>query len=243
MDTTIPEYFTESDLKETQKRKKWSLHDVKSIKALTAGQSDLIQSYFNNENGHIVATGSAGTGKSYLSVWLALNSILSSETKQKRIIIVRSNVSTGKDVGHLPGELEDKMAPFEAPYKDILHDLVGRASTYDDMKAARLIEFMPVAFIRGLTWDDAIIIVDEAQNMDFMTIHSVMTRVGKNSRIIVCADKSQDDLIHDRVCSGYDKMMRLFSTMNSVDVVTFTKHDIVRSGFAKEWVIACEEHS
>ena len=235
--------FTESNIiaiTQGARKKSWTVLDIKNIKPLTNPQAVMIESFFSDN--HIVADGSAGTGKSYIALWLALNAILSKEFNQNKIIIVRSNVATGKDVGHLPGELEEKMAPFEAPYKDILQDLLGKSSSYDDMKAAKKIEFMPTAFIRGLTWDNAIIIVDEVQNMNIEEITSVMTRVGKNSKVIVIGDRRQNDLLYDRKTpSGFDQFIKVAHLMEELDIIKFTRNDIVRSGFVKSFICACEE--
>jgi phosphate starvation-inducible protein PhoH len=134
------------------------------------------------------------------------------------------------------------MAPYEAPYKDILQDLIGKPSTYDDMKDAKKIEFMPIAFIRGLSWDNAVVIIDEAQNLDQMSIHSVMTRMGNNTKVIVCGDRAQNDLVNEKKTpSGFDDMIKIFNMMRDIDIIKFTKHDIVRSGFVKSWIIAKEE--
>jgi phosphate starvation-inducible PhoH-like protein len=235
--------FTESNvfaITQGARKKSWTVLDIKNIKPLNDPQATMIESFYMGN--HIVADGSAGTGKTYIALWLALNAILSKEYNQNKIIIVRSNVGTGKDVGALPGELEDKMAPFEAPYKDILHDLLGKASSYDDMKAVRKIEFMPTTFIRGLTWDNAIIIVDEVQNMNIEEITSVMTRVGKNSKIFVIGDRRQNDLLYDKKTpSGFDKFMQVANLMDELDIISFTRNDIVRSGFVKSFICACEE--
>lgn len=226
--------------KEGPKKKHWTVLDIKPIKPITEAQRAMVESFFMGN--HVVADGSAGTGKTYLSLWLALNLVLSKEYNQHKIIIVRSNVPTGKDVGHLPGELEEKMAPFEAPYRDILQDLLGKPSSYDDMKEAGVIEFMPVAFIRGLSWDNAVVIVDESQNMDDATVNTIMTRVGKNTKVIICGDRAQNDLVYDKKTpSGFDNMIRILSNMDEVDIIRFTKRDIVRSGFVKAWIVAKED--
>lgn len=226
--------------REGPRKKTWSLLDIKSIRPKTDRQADMIESYLSGN--HIVADGSAGTGKTYVGLWLALNTILDKESNQNKIIIVRSNVGTGKEVGHLPGDLVEKMAPFETPYRDVLADLLGKPSSYDDMKEADKVEFMPVAFIRGLSWDNAVVVIDEAQNMDAQTLHTIMTRIGKNTRVIVCGDRSQNDLRYDKKTpSGFDDMIRIVDVMESMDRIIFTKDDIVRSGFVKQWIIAKED--
>lgn len=223
---------------EGPKKKSWSLHDIKPLKPLTQTQEEFFHSYYNDRN--IVGHGSPGTGKSYISLWLALCDVLDKSKPQDRVIIVRSNVAT-RDVGHLPGTVEEKLAPFEAPYRDILEGLFGRASTYTDMKASGLVEFMPTSFIRGQTWDNAIVIIDEIQSLNSHEISSVISRLGIDSRLIAIGDVKQDDLIYKKNdTSGFASALRAFQLMKSVDVIQFTQEDIVRSGICREWIIACE---
>lgn len=222
-----------------QKRKTWSKHDLKSIKPLTMAQEDLFHAFFSGS--HVVGYGSAGTGKSYISLWLALNEIFNKDTPQNKIILVRSNVPT-REVGHLPGTAEEKLSVYETPYRDILDSLIGKYSTYDDMKAAGVIEFMPTSFIRGQTWDNAIIIVDESQSMNAHEFNSVITRIGENSRLIVLGDTRQDDLIYKKSdISGFAGALKVFEKIPSIAMVKFTSDDIVRSEFVKSWIIACEQ--
>ena len=224
-------------MNEGPRKKHWSIHDLKAVQPLTSLQEDMFHAWYNDFN--ICAHGSAGTGKTFLALYLALTDVL--EQNAQRIIIVRSAVPT-REVGHLPGTLEEKVAAYEVPYRDILHELVGRASTYDNMKDAGLIEFMPTSFIRGLTWDNAIVVVDEGENMTFHEIYSIMTRLGDNSRVIFTGDLVQTDLDKKRNdVSGMAHFMDVIKNMSCFTSVKFTKHDIVRSGFVKSWIIATEE--
>lgn len=218
------------------KQKKWSTHDLKTIKPLTPSQQDFFHAFF--ENDHICAHGSAGTGKTYLAFYLALNEILNPKTPQNRIIVVRSVVPT-REIGFLPGDLNEKVSVYESPYKDICAELIGRPSTYDDMKESGLIKFMPTSFIRGLTWEDAIVIVDECQNMCFHEINSIVTRLGQNSRIIFTGDTSQTDL--RPVECGMKKLLEVVGNIQTFETVTFTYHDIVRSDIVKSWIVATEQ--
>lgn len=223
---------------EGPKKKKWSEHDIKNITPITEPQRDMAQCYYQGSN--ICGYGSAGTGKSYCAIALAIRDIISKSTTHNKLILVRSNVAT-RDVGYLPGTLEEKMEVYEAPYIDILADLFGRGTTYQDMKAANMIQFMPTSFVRGLTWNDAIVIVDEAQNMTLHEINSVMTRIGENSRIIIIGDCIQTDLRKNKFdVSGFDKAINIFKNMNSFSVIEFKYDDIVRSGLVKEWIINYE---
>lgn len=221
---------------EGPQRKKWSVHDLKTIKPLTDSQEDLFHAWFNYD--HVCAYGSAGTGKTFLAMFLALSTVTSSQTEQDRIIIVRSAVPT-RDIGFLPGDMEEKLAVYETPYRDICADLVGRYSTYDDMKAAGIIEFVPTSFIRGLTWDNAVVIVDEGENLNFHEINSVMTRLGENSRMIFCGDVKQTDLKPSE--SGMAMFLKVVQGIKQFGTVEFNRYDIVRSDFVRSWIIACEE--
>jgi len=224
-------------MEEGRKIKHWTTHDIKAIRPLTPAQEDVFHSWFNEE--HICLHGSAGTGKTFLALYLALNEVL--QKNQNKIIRVRAAVAT-REVGFLPGTLEEKVAQYEIPYQDILGNLVGKDSTYQDMKEAKIIEFMTTSFIRGLTWDNAVVIVDEGENMTFHEINSIMTRLGKNSRIIFTGDLLQTDLDgRKHGVPGMADALNVFHSMNDFACVKFTKNDIVRSDFVRDWIIATED--
>lgn len=228
-------------MEEGPRRKTWSIHDLKIISPLTPVQHDFFQDFISGKN--ICGHGSAGTGKTFIAIYLALNEILRKDTPHKQIIIIRSAVST-RDLGFMPGTLEEKTALYEAPYKDMFVELLGRYSSYDDMKEAGKVEFCTTSFVRGLTWDNAIVIIDESQNMTFHEINSIMTRVGVNTRIIVVGDSIQSDLDHKarkQDSSGLKEFIKVVLTMKEFSVLKFTKNDIVRSEFVKSWIVACEE--
>lgn len=221
------------------RKKTWSKHDLKPIQALTPPQHEMIRDYIEGRN--IMAGGSAGTGKTFVATYLALMDVLDPTTEIDKMIIVRSVVPT-RDMGHLPGTIEEKSEIYERPYKDIFHDLMGRASTYQDMKEAGIISFDTTSFIRGMTFDNAVIVVDEGQNMNFHEINSIMTRLGSSSRVIFVGDVIQTDLRkHRGDVSGMEQAMRVAERMGGISCVTFTKHDIVRSQFVKDWICACED--
>jgi phosphate starvation-inducible protein PhoH len=217
------------------KRKTWSTHDLKTIKPLTPSQQDLFHAWFNYD--HICAAGTAGTGKTFLTFYLALNEILNPKTPQTKIIVVRSVVPT-REVGFLPGDLAEKVSVYESPYRDICAELIGRDSTYDDMKESGIIHFMPTSFVRGLTWDDAIVVVEECQNMTFHEINSIVTRLGKNSRIVFTGDTNQTDL--RPVDCGMEKLLATVDNIQTFATVEFNHNDIVRSEIVKSWIIAAE---
>lgn len=223
------------------KKKSWTKHDMKIVQPMTDRQADMFQAYADGFN--VAAVGSAGTGKTFLALTLAMNSILDPRTPQKRVIIVRSVVPT-REIGFLPGTAEEKVAVYEQPYKDILQQLFGKATTYDYMKEARLIEFTPTSFIRGLTWDDAVIVIDECQNLTDHEINSVMTRLGEDTKVIFAGDLVQSDLDGRRGNeSGFVKAMKILDRIDEFKTVVFGVEDIVRSNLVKKWIIANEEYN
>lgn len=226
-------------VKDGPKIKHFTLHDLRSTRPLTQGQQQMFESYFIGNN--IVANGSAGTGKSYSAIYLALTDILREDSPQEQIILVRSAVAS-RDIGHLPGEISDKLAPYEEPYKDIFGSLLRKNDAYDVMKETGRVKFMATSFVRGLTWDNAVVIIDECQSMTFHEISSVITRLGENSKLILCGDIAQNDLLVKKSDqSGYIRALKALSKISNVDVVTFTREDIVRSKFVKQWICAVED--
>lgn len=225
-------------IQEGPKRKTWSMHDLKTIQPLTPTQEDMFHAWYNGSN--ICASGSAGTGKTFIAFYLALQEVL--EKRQQRIIIVRSAVPT-RDVGFLPGTLEEKMQQYEEPYHDILWELIGRPSTYKDMKDQGLIEFHSTSFLRGLTWDNAVVIVDETENLTFHEIDNVMTRLGENTRIIFTGDTKQTDLDGSKRmgAEGLTLAREAFCSMDEFECVEFTWHDIVRGPLVKSWIMATND--
>lgn len=222
-----------------QKRKRWSSHDLKTLRALTPNQGDFLEGWIMGNN--ICAYGSAGTGKSYLACYAALSSLLDERDATQKIKIVRSAVAS-RDVGFLPGTLEEKQAVFETPYRDIFADLLGREASYQDMKDAGKVEFTLTSHIRGNTWDNTVVILDEAQNLNFHEINSVMTRMGHNSRVIIIGDTLQTDLIrrHDDK-EGLSRAITVLGAIGGTTMVMFTSDDIVRSSFVKKWIKAVED--
>ena len=223
------------------KRKKWTIHDMISIKPLSEKQEDVFHSFNNDRN--MIVYGSAGTGKTFLICYLAMACILSKNCSQDKLIIIRSAVPA-RDIGFMPGDLEEKMSYYEQPYRDVFASIFERSSTYDDMKDAGLIQFMPTSYLRGLTWDRAFILVDECQNMTFEEINTVATRVGNYSRIIFTGDSAQNDLVmKKREQSGMNKLLEIASMMESeFDMIEFTHKDIIRSDFVKRWIVAKDKY-
>jgi phosphate starvation-inducible protein PhoH len=214
---------------------------MKRVEPLTENQHRTFDSYEQGKN--LLLVGSAGTGKTYVALYLALKDVLKNNM-YKEVIIVRSTVQS-REQGHMPGDEKQKAAHFEAPYVDIVNDLFERGDAYQIMKQKNMIKFMSTSFIRGLTFDNALIIVDECQSCNFHELDTIMTRVGKDSRIIFCGDTKQDDLRisgKNRLdVSGLKDFIRVANKIESFNIVEFKLDDIVRSGLVKEYLIAKEE--
>lgn len=213
---------------------------MKRITPMTKNQEKVVKAYTDGR--HIANIGSAGTGKTYLSMALALEEVLESDDFEQ-IIIIRSAVQS-REQGFMPGSLTEKMGYYETPYLDIVNDLFGRADAYHIMKSKGMLQFMSTSFVRGLTFDNAIILVDECQNMTYQELDTVITRVGESSKIIFCGDMKQDDLKiskHRADVSGLKDFIRVISKMDDFAVIEFTTDDIVRSGLVKQYLIAKEK--
>lgn len=234
------DYSEKLDKRENKKRrqKKILAHNfsLKEITALTPNQKKVFQSFENGKN--IFLHGSAGTGKTYLALFLALSEVLSGF--YTKILIVRSTVST-RDQGFLPGTLQEKIDIFKQPYKEIVNDLCGRGDAYSFLENKGHIEFTSTSYLRGLTYENCFIILDEVQNFVDHEINSVLTRVGKNCKIMICGDSKQNDLsVNSKKNqeSGIKILLAIVKKMESFDHVEFGISDIVRSGFVKEYLLA-----
>lgn len=212
---------------------------MRQISPLTASQSDLFKSYKQGKN--LAAIGTAGTGKTMCGLYLAMSDVMTKQEYEK-IVIIRSAVQT-REQGFMPGSQAEKAAVYEAPYQDIANDLFGRKDAYQILKQKGMIEFMTSSFVRGLTFDNAVILVDECQSMTYHELDTIITRVGESSRIIFCGDTRQDDLAINRNradVSGLGDFMQVLRDIPSFQTINFTVDDIVRSGLVKEYIIAKE---
>lgn len=209
--------------------------DMKTIKPLTENQRLTFEAF--EEGKHLMLHGMAGTGKTFLSMYLALDDLMSGESLQDMIYIVRSVVPT-RDMGFLPGSSKEKMKVYEAPYQAICNELFGRGDAYDILKQKNAVEFMSTSFVRGITMNNCYIIVDEINNMTFHELDSVITRIGKNCRVIFCGDFRQSDLTRDQEKNGLKEFMKVVSKLSDFVYIDFLEKDIVRSKLVKEYIIA-----
>lgn len=212
---------------------------MKRLTPMTKMQQKLFAEYSHGKN--IANIGSAGTGKTYVSLYLALEDVLEKEQYEK-IIIVRSAVQS-REQGFMPGNPKEKMEHYEVPYIDIVNDLFERNDAYAILKQKGMVQFMSTSFVRGLTWDNSIIIVDECQNMTYEELRTVITRVGESSKIIFCGDTRQDDLRNSRNRMDRSGLATFISVLKEIEgfaFIEFTKDDIVRSGLVKEFIVTEE---
>lgn len=210
---------------------------MEPVQPITENQARLMNAYNSGKN--IMALGTAGTGKTYISLFLALKDVLN-KGEYSKVIIIRSAVQA-RDQGFMPGTLTEKMSYYETPYIDITNSLFERADAYSILKRKDNIQFMSSSFVRGLTFDNAIIIVDECQNFGYTELSAIVTRVGENSRIIFCGDTKQDELIKNKYDkSGLIEFVKVLDTMDSFSRITFTVDDVVRSGVVREFILAEE---
>ena len=224
------------------KRKKPVNNDyLVDITPITDNQKRLFDSY--DEGKHIIAYGAAGTGKTFITLYNALKDVLSENTPYDKIYIVRSLVAT-REIGFLPGDHEDKSSYYQIPYKHMVKYMFQMPSDadfemlYGNLRAQETIKFWSTSFLRGTTLDNAIVIVDEFQNLNFHELDSIITRIGENTRIIFSGDASQSDLVKTNDRNGIVDFMNILRKMNSFDIIEFGIDDIVRSGLVKEYLVA-----
>ena len=210
---------------------------LKPVSPLTDNQRRSFEAYRSGKN--LMLHGMAGTGKTFISMYLALNDVINKENYDN-VTIVRSVVPT-RDMGFLPGSQAEKSKAYEMPYFPIATDLFGRGDAYDVLKQKKLVNFITTSFIRGTTINDSVIIVDEVENMTFHEIDSVITRCGRNCRIVFCGDFRQSDLLKNDDRQGLKKFMEIVDNLHDFSYIEFGQDDIVRSGLVREYIIAKTE--
>ncbi len=213
------------------------IDDLETYDPITANQKVAYEAW--DDGDHLALVGSAGTGKTFIAMYLGLEAVLEKQSPYDSITIFRSVVPT-RDMGYLPGSLEEKQEVFETPYKNIAVELIGGDQPYKRLVQNHMVKFLTTSYIRGMTIDNSIVIVDECQNLSFHELDSVITRIGNNCRIIFCGDYHQSDFTNESEKDGVIKFMRVVEHLKNFSVITFNWDDIVRSDFVRDYIMAKE---
>jgi len=233
---TLQIISTQTELIDKTNNLKIKLDNLKTFDPLTDNQKKFFDAYKRGDY-FIALHGVAGTGKTFIALYKALEEVLDKSNPFNKIIIVRSAVQS-REIGHLPGDIGEKLEIYQQPYRQICETLFGRRDAYQRLEEQGFISFISTSFIRGMSFDDAIIIVDEMQNMNFEEIDTVMTRVGYRSKIIWCGDYRQTDLRKSNDKSGILKFFDIAYHMNAFTRIEFDVNDIVRSSLVKDYIMA-----
>lgn len=217
---------------------KLRIDDLLTCEPMTGKQKDAFDAW-KRDGDNLVLSGSAGTGKTFTAFYLALESVLDKGTPWDKIHVIRSVVPT-REMGFLPGTIEEKLEPYILPYKGICAEMFDAPDVWNNLVQAGVVEFHSTSFIRGTTFDDAIIIVDEMQNCNFHELDSVITRVGLNTRIIFSGDYLQSDFQWDNERRGILKFLDILEMMKNFSIVEFGWDDIVRSDFVRDYIMTKE---
>ena len=209
--------------------------NLKHVNPLTENQRIAFDAF--DDGKHLMLHGMAGTGKTFIALYKAIDALMSNKGVQNKIYIVRSVVPT-RDMGFLPGNQKEKMKVYEAPYYAICTEMFDRSDAYEILKQKNAIEFISTSFIRGITMNNCYVIVDEMNNLNFHELDSVITRIGKNCKVMFCGDFRQSDLTKDQERNGLKDFMRILGRLNDFVHVDFLEQDIVRSKLVKEYIIA-----
>ena len=222
------------------KQKDITSNQLASIKPVTDNQKIVFESWKKGLNQFMF--GCAGTGKTFVSLYLALSEVLRNDTPYDKVIVVRSLIPT-REIGFLPGDEEDKAALYQVPYSNMMQFMFEQPNEqafsmlYDRLKAQGSFYFLSTSFLRGLTFDNSIIIVDECQNLNFHELDTIITRVGQDSKIVFCGDFGQSDLTRLNEKNGLMNFLQILQEMNEFNCTEFDIGDIVRSGFVRSYLI------
>jgi len=219
------------------KPQKLRLDNLRVIEPATANQGLAFSEWKKGQ--HLVLSGSAGTGKTFMGMYLALQQVLDKDTPYDKVVVIRSIVPT-RDIGFLPGDEEEKKEAYTGPYKSICTELFDEAEAWMKLSNFNTVQFISTSFIRGITLSNAIIVVDEMQNLNGHELDSVITRLGNNCRLIMCGDYYQSDFHRQGDKEGIMKFLSIVDRMNLFTVVEFDWKDIVRSDIVRDYIMTKE---
>ena len=227
--------------RQVKKKKALGNEYLLDIEPLTDNQRKLFDAYA--EGKHLVAYGCAGTGKTFITLYNSIRDVLDERTPYEKVYIVRSLVPT-REIGFLPGSHDDKADIYQIPYKNMVKYMFQMPSDvefemlYGNLKYQETIKFWSTSFLRGVTLDNCIVLVDEFANLNFHELDSIITRVGENCKIMFCGDATQSDLVKTSEKNGIVDFMSVLRKMDSFDIIEFGVDDIVRSGLVRQYLIA-----
>ena len=227
--------------KQMKRRKPINADMLVEIEPLTPAQDKVFEYWENDKN--LFMSGAAGTGKTFVALYLALREVLKEDSPYDKVYVVRSLVAT-REIGFLPGTHEDKASLYQIPYKNMVKymfempDDPSFEMLYENLKTQETVSFWSTSFLRGTTLDRAIVIVDECQNLNFHELDSIITRVGEDSKIIFCGDHHQSDLVKAGERNGVLDFMSILRLMDEFGMVEFGVEDIVRSGLIRSYLIS-----
>ena len=223
-----------------KKNKEISSSNLLKIKPITESQKTVFETWKKGQNQFLF--GCAGTGKTFISLYLAMQDVLNLQTKYEKVVLVRSLIPT-REIGFLPGDEEDKAALYQVAYQNMVQFMFEQPNEqafkmlYDRLKSQGSLYFLSTSFLRGLTFDNTIIIVDECQNLNFHELDTITTRVGQDSRIVFCGYFFQTDLLKTGDKNGLHHFLRILEEMKDFNCTEFNIGDIVRSGFVRNYLI------
>ena len=224
----------------SKKNKEINHNNLTTVKPIGDNQKEVFSTWKKGKNQFLF--GAAGTGKTFISLYLALNDVFDLKKPYDKVVLVRSLIPT-REIGFLPGDEEDKAALYQVPYQNMVQFMFELPNEqqfntlYDKLKGQGSLFFLSTSFLRGLTFDNSIIIVDECQNLNFHELDTIITRVGQDSKIVFCGDFDQTDLIRQNERNGLHNFLRILNEMEEFNCVEFTLGDIVRSGFVRNYLI------
>ena len=241
--TGTPQTYPNQNMSKKQMKRKKPIDSsyMTEVKPLTDNQKIAFAQYGEGKN--LLLHGAAGTGKTFITLYLALKEVLDENTPYDKIYIVRSLVPT-REIGFLPGDHEDKSALYQIPYKNMVRYMFSMPDDnsfemlYDNLRAQETISFWSTSFIRGVTLDNAIVLVDEFSNLNFHELDSMITRIGEDSKVMFCGDITQSDLTRENDKSGISDFIRILEQMKEFACIEFDINDIVRSGLVKSYLIS-----
>lgn len=221
----------------TAKPTKLRLEHMVTLEPITKNQSLAFEAF--KKDNSLIMSGSAGSGKTFLSIYMAMEQVLNKNTPYDKLIIVRSVVPT-RDIGFLPGTQEEKELAYVLPYISIMEELFGDKLAYEKLVSQEALQFITTSYIRGITLRNAIVVVDEMQNLNFHELDSVITRIGDNCRFIMAGDYYQSDFEKKNDKDGILKFLNILDSMKKFKHIEFTWQDIVRSDLVREYIVTKE---